>query len=441
MADRPSRLAPAVSAAAVACWIAVIALIGAAPGEAVTRVASIGIGEGAGFAVAWTAFAIVGAIIVRRRPGNAIGWLCSLGGLQVGAFALLTAFATLQLSIEPGSQVGVASAWLSHTLVTTLITFPLLIMLRFPTGRLIGPGWQRAEQASLLVILALVVAFAIEPMPLLSFPTTPNPVAIGSARVMAFGSAVVAIIWLIPVGSGVAALVVRYRRGSAIERLQIRWLAAASVVVGCAAMSMPLTSPDLAQGRMSTASSVAFALGFSTIPMAIGIAVVRHQLYDIDRLVKRTLVYALASATLAVVYGAAVVALSAPLTALLPAAGDTLTTAASTLLVAALFRPVRSRAQGAVDRRFDRDRHEAAGMVEAFAGRIRAEVELDGIVGDLLGATGGTVHPTSSGFWLRSRPAAGRALLGSPEGTEPATARPPVAVSPAVVPSRSTRYR
>jgi hypothetical protein len=411
--DRQSRTATLLAVAAMAAWIATITLVSSAPAEAVTDVSTIGIGEGVAFAIAWTTFAVVGWIIVRRRPENVIGWLCLIGGLHVGSFALLTAFATWRLSIEPGSEVGVAGAWLSHTLVNTLVVCPMLIVMRFPTGRLLGPRWRRAEQASMLVIVALVVLLAVEPMPLFSFPTTPNPLGLGSARVMAFGPAAEPILWLVPISISLAALVVRYRRGSALERVQIRWLAAAAMVLAGAALSMPITSPELSLGRMSTVSAIAFALGFVTIPIAIGIAIVRHQLYDIDRLVKRTLVYGLVSATLAVAYASAVVGLSAPLIAVLPTAGETLTTAASTLLIAALFRPVRSRAQAAVDRRFDRERQQATATVDGFAGRVRAEVELDGIVRDLQGAAARVVRPSSSACWLRPRGSGGRPLVGS----------------------------
>jgi hypothetical protein len=345
-----------------------------------------------------------------------IGWLCVVAGMQNAAFALVTAFATARLAVDPASAVGVGSAWVSHSLVSTLMAFPIVIMLRFPTGRLLGPGWRRWERACLAAIGVLVLMAAVEPMPLVGFPTTPNPAAIGSPRLTAFGASLFAVMFAVPIGVSVTALVVRYRRGSVTERLQLRWLAAASVVLGTVALSTPLTAPEVGQGRLSTASSIGYAIGFSAIPIAIGIAIVRYRLYDIDRLVKRTLVYALVSGVLGIVYATAVLGLSAPLTAILPAAGGTLTTAASTLLVAALFRPVRRRAQVAVDRRFDRERHEATTTVEAFGGRIRGEVELDAIVGDLLAGAGRVVHPTSSSCWLRPRGSAGRALVASAGG-------------------------
>jgi hypothetical protein len=128
-------------------------------------------------------------------------------------------------------------------------------------------------------------------------------------------------------------------------------------------------------------------------------------LYDIDRIVKRTLVYAVVSAVLGVVYGAAVLGLSAPLGALSASAGSTLATAASTLIAAALFRPVRARAQAAVDHRFDRERYQATRIIESFSGQMRDEIALDGIIADLRAAATLTVHPSATTCWIRLAPA------------------------------------
>lgn len=153
-------------------------------------------------------------------------------------------------------------------------------------------------------------------------------------------------------------------------------------------------------------TSIVNPLAFAAIPVSIGIAIVHDRLYDIDRIVNRTLVYAVVSAVLGGVYVAAVRGLSAPLSALSPAAGNTLATAASTLLVAALFRPVRAKAQLAMDRRFDRERYEATRMIESFTGQIRDEIELDGLVGYLRVAATLTVHPSTMTSRIRVRPTA-----------------------------------
>jgi hypothetical protein len=152
---------------------------------------------------------------------------------------------------------------------------------------------------------------------------------------------------------------------------------------------------------VSAPTYFASTIALTSIPVMIGIAIVRYRLYDIDRIVKRTLVYGVVSAVLAGVYVVAVLGLQAVLGAFSPATSDTLATAGSTLLVAALFRPVRARAQRAIDRRFDRERYEATRTIESFAGDVRGEVELDAIVGDLLAAAGRTVHPSTAGCWIR----------------------------------------
>jgi hypothetical protein len=407
------RVAVAMAIATAVCLGSTMLLIALSPADRVAELTSLRLGEGLAFSLAWMSFSVVGAIVVRHQPGNLVGWLCCFNGLQVSFVALTVGIATFNLAADPRSPVGLAAAWLSHAGSLTIFTLPLFIFLRFPTGRSLGDGWRRVEALVLVYVGAFGLLAAIEPMPLLAFPTTPNPFAIGdSPRIGAFGFAILALPLVALVTSS---LVVRYRQGSPLERRQLRWLGVACVLVGFAMLSMTVTSPELAsKGRLSTITAVVNAIAFSSIPVAIGIAIVRDRLYDIDRLFKRTLVYALVSGILALVYAVAVVGLSAPLTALLPTAGNTLATAASTLLVAALFRPVRSRAQVAVDRRFDRERHEATTTVEAFSRRVRAEVELDAIVGQLLGSAGRVVHPSSSGYWLRARGSAGRALIGSP---------------------------
>ena len=383
-----------MAGATAAGLLAASVLIALAPADRVADVASIGLGEGVAFGVAWLAFSVVGAIIVRHQPDNLVGWMCGIAGLQVVVFAVASGVATYALAMDQHSSVGVAAAWAAHTGSQTSLVVPLLILLRFPTGRPLGPWWRRAEGIALLSVGCWVLVIAFEPMPLLSFPTTPNPLGLGQAsRLSALGSAFVAlaIAFLIVV---VASLVVRFRRGSPRERRQLRWLAVTSVLVVGALASASLTSPDLATtGRISTLTSIVNALAFAAIPVSIGIAIVHDRLYDIDRIVNRTLVYAAVSAVLGGVYAAAVLGLSAPLGALSPAAGNTLATAASTLIVATLFRPVRARAQAAVDRRFDRERYQATKLIESFSGQIRDEIELDGIVGDLRAAATLTVHP------------------------------------------------
>jgi hypothetical protein len=302
----------------------------------------------------------------------------------------------------------VTFAWIVHTgsLSTTLV--PLLILMRFPTGR---PLSRPAEWLTIAAIGLFVPLLAVEPMRLITFPTTPNPLGLGEARIEHLILPAYALL-LVPVASVAGTLILRYQRGSAVERLQLRWLGLATILIVCAAISAPLTSPGLlGGGRLSTPSVVINAVAFTSIPVAIGIAIVRYRLYDIDVIVKRTLVYGAVSAVLAAVYVVGVLVLQAPLGSIVPGEAQTLATAGSTLLVAALFRPVRARAQGVIDRRFDRDRYAAARTIDAFAGQVRGEVELGAIVGDLLDTARQTVHPAAAACWVRPAAAVGRARV------------------------------
>lgn len=408
---RRSALANAMAAATAACLLAAIALIALSPSDRVAAVASIRLGEALALGVPWMAFSIVGAIIVRHQPDNVVGWLCSIGGLEVALVALAVGIATRALTENPPLPVGVAAAWAAHVGSITIVAAPLLILFRFPTGRSLGQWWWRAELMTLGWVGVMILIVALDPMPLLGFPAIANPLGVGDVsrlRAIAFTPAIAC------AGLAVVSLVVRFQRGSLLERRQIRLLAAASVLVGVAIATITLTSPDLLSGgELRTQTAVINAIAFSAIPVAIGVAIVRANLYEIDRLVSRTLVYALVSAVLASVYVVAVIGLSAVIGTLAPKAGNTPAIAGSTLLVASLFGPVRARAQIAIDRRFNRERYEGNLIIAAFAGDVRSEVELDAIVGHLRRAAVRTVHPSTTGCWIRGRPASRSFSAGS----------------------------
>jgi hypothetical protein len=212
------------------------------------------------------------------------------------------------------------------------------------------------------------------------------------------------VILVVPATLVASATRLRYLRGNAVERLQLRWLGFATLLVVAVWITTPLTSPEiLTTGRFSTAYAVLSAVAFTSMPVAIGIAIVRYRLYDIDLIVKRTVVYGVVSAVLAAVYVVGVLVLQGPLVRIVPGEAQTLATAGSTLLVAALFRPIRARVQRTIDRRFDRERYEARRTIETFAGDVRDEVELGAILRDFLAATARTVHPTTAACWIRGR--------------------------------------
>jgi len=395
-----ARIAVALAGLTAGCLLVALVLIALAPAARVAEIASLRIGEASLFGVTWVTFAIVGAIIVRYQPDNMVGWLCSLAGLYVAVIAVATGIATYSLALDGTSPIGVTFAWIVHTGSVSTILVPLLILMRFPTGR---PLSRPAEWLTIAAIGLFVPLLALEPMRLITFPTTPNPLGLGEARIEFLIILAYALLG-VPIASVTGTLILRYRRGSAVERLQLRWLGLATILLVCAAISAPLTSPGLVGGgRLSTTSVVINAVAFTSIPVAIGIAIVRYRLYDIDVIVKRTVVYGVVSAVLAAVYVVGVLVLQGPLVRIVPGEAQTLATAGSTLLVAALFRPIRARVQRTIDRRFDRERYEARRTIESFAADVRGEVELDAILRDFRAATARTVHPATAACWIRGR--------------------------------------
>ena len=398
---RRVRLAGALLLGTITLLGMTAALIGFAPPDRVAKVAVLGIGEGLVASVTWLAFAIVGAIIVRHQPDNVIGWICAVIGFGVSLIALAVGLATYALAIDSGSRSGQLVAWLSHIAVILLFAGPVFLFLRFPTGRPLGPRFERFERVWLVLAASTVLVAALKPGPLIGFGSTANPFGLAGlplGPLFWYYAAVVTAGLIIAVVS----VVIRFRRGSWLERRQIALLGTAAALVAADVAALPLTSPELlSSGRMSAPTYLASTVALTAIPVAIGIAIVRYRLYDIDRLVKRTLVYGVVSAVLVGVYVVAVLGLQAVLGAFSPTTSNTIATAGSTLLVAALFRPVRARAQRAIDRRFDRERYEATRTIEAFARDVRGEVEIDAIVGDLLAAAVRTVHPAAVDCWIR----------------------------------------
>jgi hypothetical protein len=400
-------LAVGMAVLTAANLVTALALIALA-GDRVSSLASIRLGEALALVVPWMAFSVVGTVIVRHRPANRIGWLCCAGGLVVSLVALAVGIASRGLVMDPTPAGALAAAWVAHVGSICIVVVPLMILFRFPTGRPLGRAWRGVELLTVGYAGALMVMVAVEPMPLLGFPGTPNPLGLGTTPRLGAAAFVPVIVGA---GLALASQVIRFRNGSTLERRQLRLLAFASLLVGIAFATMTLTSPRLmTDGRLSTLTVVVNAVAFATIPAAIGVAIVRDGLYDIERIVNRTLVYALVSATLASVYGITVVGLTGVLAVLAPGAGGTLATAGATLAVAGLFRPVRARAQGAIDRRFDRERYEAARSIDAFAGQVRTDTDLDSIIGDLGRAATRTVRPSSMACWIRGPHPDGRRI-------------------------------
>ncbi|MEO6208198.1 MAG: hypothetical protein ABIP77_09625 [Candidatus Limnocylindrales bacterium] len=343
---------------------------------------------------------LVGGIIEWRRPGHAIGRLLMLSG---PLYALLQAVwgttGLLEPLVEP--QVYRIITWggalLSYPGVALIVGWvPLL----FPTGTLPGPRWRLP--VGLLVVLSGIglAAAAVQPSAVQNGQVRVNPFAIDGwpdflqPFVDAIPLELLALIAL-----AVAGLIARFRRGDRIERLQIRWYGAAVAIivvgVGGALVEMAIRTSD---GPL--VSGFVMYAGILAMPIAVGIAVLRYRLFEIDRIISRTIGWALVTGVLVAVFAGLVLALQALLVGV--TRGQTLAVAASTLVAFALFQPVRRRVQSAVDRRFDRSRYDGERTAAAFAERLRDQVDLASLTDDIAGVVDTALRPGTIGVWLRA---------------------------------------
>ena len=398
---RRVRLAGALLVGTIALLGMTAALFGFAPADRVAKVAVLGVGEGLVASVTWLAFAMVGAIIVRHQPDNVVGWICAVIGFGVSLIAVAMGIATLALTIDSGSRSGQLVAWLAHVAVILLFAGPVFLFLRFPTGRPLGPRFARFERVWMVLAASTVLVAALEPGPLVGFGTTANPfglVGLTLGPLVWYYAAVVFAGLIIAVVS----VVVRFRRGSSLERRQLVLLGAAAALVAADVAALPLTSPELlSSGRVSAPTYFASTVALTAIP---------------DRSASPSSVITF-STSIGSSSARSSTASCRPcwwVSTLSPSLGCRGCSVRSRRRRAApsrrrvppcssplLFRPVRARAQRAIDRQFDRERYEATRTVEAFARAVRGEVEIDAIVGDLLAATVRTVHPAAVGCWIR----------------------------------------
>jgi MFS family permease len=348
------------------------------------------------FAVALTLmFSVVGALIASRHPGNAIGWIFLAVAVATGLGGVAGAYADHWLSGDGGSQaLGETAAWYATLSWIPFILVPCtFLLLLFPDGRLPSRRWRWVAWCAGAGIVGGLLTSGVKPGPLEDYPQLDNPYGIDSALIDPLtGLAVLALVIGI-VGSS-ASLVVRFRRARGELRDQIKWLALAGAFAG---VIVPIAAAGSELwGDIGT--NIASMLGVLSLPLAAAIAILRHRLYDIDVVINRTLVYGALTATLGGTYLGLVV-----LTGLAVGQSD-LAIAGSTLAVAALFRPARGRIQAAVDRRFYRRRYDAAQTLEAFGGRLRDEIDLAALAGDLRGVVRETLQPAHVTLWLRERP-------------------------------------
>jgi len=364
------------------------------------RVPAGGLGGAAFEAVVLAALGVVGAIIASRRPRNPVGWIICLIPVS---FGLLLVSRRLFWSFElddPGSAAAEAMAWLSAwvwvpAMFAALVFFPLL----FPTGVPPTPRWRVVARIGAAGAVAMMVGLAFSPGRLEDVPLS-NPLGLDGPAGSA-ASVVGGLGFMLMVASTLAAIasaVVRFRRSEGVERQQLKWVTAA------AALLIPLL---VVPGDVYGSTDFGYAalmFGFLVIAVAVAVAMLRHRLYDIDVVINRTLVYGVLTALLASTYLGLVLVFQLVLSPLTEESD--LAIAASTLAVAALFRPARRRIQELVDRRFYRRRYDAQRTLASFSGRLRDEVALDSLSAELRGVVADTMQPAHLSLWLRA-PGAG----------------------------------
>jgi hypothetical protein len=386
---------------------------------------SAALAEPLAFGIVTLAFPTVGAVVVLRRPSHPVGRLLSVVALGWSLANGASSYATYALLARHGAVPGGEWAlWLSGNSWTIIVSqgLLLLLMLLFPTGSLPSPSWRPVGwlAGGWTAVTVAAVAFAGGPLSdylglgIINPAAAPDPVgtALGAlAGPLQLG-------WIVLFGVAAIALVVRFRHSRGMERQQLKWVAVAGllavVLVGGAAASLALlggepTSPEVPVNEWLLPFIVVGILSPGLLPVSIGLAILRYRLYDIDLVINRTLVYGSLTVLLGAVYVAGVVGL--PM--LVPlAAGNDLVVAGSTLGVAALFSPLRRRVQGFVDRRFYRRRYDAQRTVDAFAARLREQVDLEDLVGGLTSVVRETLQPGSVSVWLSST-STGRAGRGT----------------------------
>lgn len=342
--------------------------------------------------------AVVGGLVASRRPENLIGWLFLCAAL-VGAFRSLAAeYAVFGLLTHPDSlPLARTAAGLSKSVevVGPILGF-ILLPLYFPDGKPVSPRWRPAIWVTVGLLPVATVLEAFSPGEAVYETGIPNPLAVEALRpvsevaIPVFFAAYIGLIFV-----AAASLVVRLIRSRGVERQQLKWFTFAAALI-------PVWF--VTNGPIDRAFPVLFdvmdALVISGVPIAAGIAILRYRLYDIDMIINSTLVYGALTGTLAAVYVGSVVLLQYPLRAL-GVGGSQLVIVASTLVIAALFGPLRRRIQGLIDRAFYRKKYDAARTLEALSARLRDETDLDGLGDDIVAVVRRTVQPEHASLWLK----------------------------------------
>lgn len=370
-------------------------------GAYVATVLGLDLGEdvdatGAAWTLSWIGFPLVGALIASRRSRHPVGWLLLGVGIGVAVALAGNTYAYEGMVARPGTLPAPGLAlWLSQAAFIAALALVPFVILLFPSGRVDSRRMRRLAIVGGASFGLLLLAYAVRGvLELGAGRRVENPFAIHAIGPIVeavipplFGAALA--FTFVAIGHAVW----RLRRADDLERRQLKWFAYAAALFPVL-MGIGVAASGLHQAVADIVVSAAFLLSLNGMAAAIGIAILRHGLYDIDRIVSRTVSYAILTAVLVGVYGGIVVGAGSIFS------GSDLLVAGGTLAAAALFRPLRGRIQALVDRRFNRSRYDAERILETFAGRLRDEVDLDTLGRDLRAVVASTVAPASVSLWI-----------------------------------------
>lgn len=325
------------------------------------------------FGAVMQGMATLGVLIACREPRNPIGWIFCAAPALVAVAIASGVYATWADDHHQGAPGAAAADWISSwTWVVGLAAYALLVPLLFPDGRPPGPRWRLVVGADLAAIVWIAALAGASDSP-------PQPVVVATGVLVA-----------VLITAGLASAVLRYRRADVTQRVQIRECVSAACAAFVGFFAISVIAPHEAL----------YALDYALLPLSVGLAMLRYRLYDVDVIIRKTLVYGCLVAVLVGVYLAGATLLGAVLRDLTGSSG-TVAVTLSTLAVVAAFQPLRRRIGLVVDRRFFRSGYDAPGAVAAFSARACEQIDLDALCGELLQIVSGTVQPAHAGVWLR----------------------------------------
>jgi hypothetical protein len=347
-------------------------------------------------------FSIIGAIIASRLPANPLGWLFCAAACFTAMAHFSGEWAIYALLLQPNSlPAGEVLAWIESWV--WILAFGCLVfsLLLFPNGQLPSSRWRWWAWISVLLTTAGVVWVAFSPGMIVGLGAIRNPFGIEGMPSSAYKpvqSIMLALVCL----AAVSTLVLRLRQARGVERQQIKWPAYTAVMAASGGVLTYAISEAIGSRWLEWAGYVIFIVALVSFPISLGIAIVRYRLYDIDHIINRTLVYGSLTLMLALVYFGGVTTIQAVFTALTGQGEQPqLAIVVSTLVIAALFTPLRRRIQSFIDRRFYRRKYDASKTLEAFSAKLRDETDLDALSDDLVGVVRETMQPAHVSLWLR----------------------------------------